>query len=343
MPAGYTAPRAADEVTRPLAPEVRRTYSVCCPPSPGTTLRVGVRQVVGGEFSTYAVKELAVGDLLDVMAPTGRFVLPPQPGHFAAVVGGSGITPVLSMATTLLAEEPSARFTLVRSDRSSDSAMFLEEVAELKDRYPDRFHLVHVLTREELQAGPVSGRLDEARLTTLLPALLTVSAVDGWYLCGPLGLVRSSTSALLGLGVPRHLVHQEIFHAEETDTDPATGRATDTDTTGAPSRENRGAPSSTPAPSTPLDATLTGTLHGRSGTWSSGRSETVLETVLRHRPDAPYACRGGVCGTCRALLVDGEVHMARDFALEPGEVSAGYVLTCQSRPVTAHVEVDFDR
>ncbi|BAU84549.1 phenylacetate-CoA oxygenase/reductase, paaK subunit [Streptomyces laurentii] len=303
--------------------EIRRTYSICAPaPADGEppALKVGIRLVDGGEFSTYALKELTVGDTVDVMEPTGRFVLAPRPGHFAAVVGGSGITPVLSMAATLLAREPEARFCLVRSDRTAASTMFLDEVAELKDRFPDRFQLVTALSREEQQAGLPSGRLDHARLTDLLPALLPVDAIDGWFLCGPFGLVQSAEQALRDLGVDRSRVHQEIFHVDDGS-----------------------APAPAPAANAPADATLTATLHGRSGNWPVQQGETLLETVLRARADAPYACKGGVCGTCRAFLVSGEVRMDRNFALEPEETEAGYVLACQSHPATPDVELDFDR
>ncbi|MER5781011.1 2Fe-2S iron-sulfur cluster-binding protein [Streptomyces mobaraensis] len=304
--------------------EIRRTYSVCGqapgPEGPGT-LRVGVRLVDGGAFSTYAFKELRAGDELEVMTPAGRFVLEPRPGHFAAVVGGSGITPVLSMATTLLAREPAARFTLLRSDRTTASTMFLEEVADLKDRYPGRLQVVQTLSREEQQAGPASGRLDERRLTGLLPALLPVGSVDGWFLCGPHGLVLSAERALHGLGVPRERVHQEIFHVEDGPAAQAPGR---------------------PA-AAPTRGTVTATLDGRGGRWPVREGESLLEAVLRNRPDAPYACKGGVCGTCRAFLVSGEVRMDRNFALEDDELTAGYVLACQSRPATEEVELDFDR
>jgi ring-1,2-phenylacetyl-CoA epoxidase subunit PaaE len=299
--------------------EIRRTYSLCAPASDApATLRVGVRHVEGGAFSTYALKELTVGDTVEVMPPTGRFVLEPRPGRFAAVVGGSGITPVLSIASTLLEREPGARFCLVRGDRSAASTMFLEEVADLKDRHPDRFQLVHALSREEQQAGLPSGRLDEERLTALLPALLPVDAVDGWFLCGPLGLVDGASRALRGLGVPRNRIHQEIFHAEEIAAPPAER---------APAVES---------------ATVTATLDSRSGTWPAEEGESVLETVLRNRSDAPYACKGGVCGTCRVRLLAGEVRMDRNYALEPEELDAGYVLACQSHPTTPVVEVDFD-
>ncbi|MEV7865444.1 2Fe-2S iron-sulfur cluster-binding protein [Streptomyces sp. NPDC088124] len=302
--------------------EIRRTYSICAPAGPEPALRVGIRLVEGGEFSTYALKELAVGDTVEVMEPTGRFVLEPRPGHFAAIVGGSGITPVLSIAATLLIREPTARFCLIRSDRTVASTMFLEEVADLKDRFPDRFQLVTVVSREERQTGLPSGRLDRERLTGLLPALLPVAEVDGWFLCGPLGLVSGAERALRGLGVERARIHQEIFHVDEAPSAVATA---------------------TPGARAPAHSTLTASLGGRSGTWPVQEGESLLETVLRGRADAPYACKGGVCGTCRAFLVSGEVTMDRNFALEPEETDAGYVLACQSHPATTEVELDFDR
>ncbi|MGW1408095.1 2Fe-2S iron-sulfur cluster-binding protein [Streptomyces sp. NPDC002403] len=304
--------------------EIRRSYSICSPVTAAEqddpVLRVGIRLVDGGAFSTYALKELAVGDLVEAMPPMGRFVLAPSAGHFAAIVGGSGITPVLSIAATLLAQEPDAHFCLIRSDRTALSTMFLDEVADLKDRYPDRFQLVTVLSREEQQAGLPSGRLDRDRLTELLPALLPVTEVDGWYLCGPFGLVQAADRALRGLGVERTRIHQEIFHVDD-----------------GPNASAR------PRVESPAHSRLTATLDGRSGTWPVEEGESLLETVLRSRADAPYACKGGVCGTCRAFLVSGEVRMDRNFALEPEETDAGYVLACQSHPATPEVELDFDR
>ncbi|MFE4051451.1 1,2-phenylacetyl-CoA epoxidase subunit PaaE [Streptomyces sp. YIM B13518] len=301
--------------------DIRRTYSICSPAPEGeapSTLRVGVRLVEGGAFSTYALKEIDLGDELEVMTPAGRFTLPPAPGRYAAIVGGSGITPVLSIVSTLLAREPRARFCLIRSDRTTASTMFLEEVADLKDRYPERLQLVTVLSREEQQAGLPSGRLDQERLTGLLPVLLPVGEVDGWFLCGPYGLVEGAERALRGLGVARSRIHQEIFHVDAGTTTVATAPA-------------------------PANGTVTARLDGRGGTWPVQDGESLLDTVLRNRPDAPYACKGGVCGTCRAFLVSGEVRMDRNFALESEETEAGYVLACQSHPVTERVELDFDR
>ncbi|MCZ0209510.1 2Fe-2S iron-sulfur cluster-binding protein [Streptomyces achromogenes] len=303
--------------------EIRRTYSICSPaPDPAgegpAILRVGVRLVDGGAFSTYALKEIDVGDELEVMTPAGRFTLDPAPGWYAAVVGGSGITPVLSIVATLLAREPRARFCLIRSDRTAASTMFLEEVADLKDRYPERLQLVTVLSREEQQAGLPSGRLDRERLTGLLPALVPVAEVAGWFLCGPYGLVEGAERALRDLGVARDRIHQEIFHVDA-------------------------GPAPTASVTAPAHSTVTARLDGRGGTWPVREGESLLETVLRNRPDAPYACKGGVCGTCRAFLVAGEVRMDRNFALETEETEAGYVLACQSHPLTERVELDFDR
>ncbi|TWV45065.1 2Fe-2S iron-sulfur cluster binding domain-containing protein [Streptomyces misionensis] len=303
--------------------EVRRTYSICSPaPAPDAegpvSLRVGVRLVEGGAFSTYALKEINVGDELEVMTPAGRFTLDPAPGLYAAVVGGSGITPVLSIVSTLLAREPEARFCLIRGDRTAASTMFLEEVADLKDRYPQRLQLVTVLSREEQQAGLPSGRLDEERLTGLLPRLLPLEKVAGWFLCGPYGLVQGAERALRGLGVDRARIHEEIFHVDSGPTAAGTAPAA-------------------------AHSTVTARLDGRGGTWPVREGESLLETVLRNRSDAPYACKGGVCGTCRAFLVSGEVRMDRNFALEEEETDAGYVLACQSHPLTEQVELDFDR
>ena len=298
--------------------EIRRTYSICDPvqyDEAPSTLRVAVRLVEAGEFSTYAHKELQAGEELEVLTPAGRFILEPRPGHFAAIVGGSGITPVLSQVRTLLAREAGARFCLIRSDRTAASTMFLEEIADLKDRWPDRLQLVTVLSREEQQAGMPSGRLDQERLTVILPGLLRLESVDGWFLCGPYGLVQGAERALRALGVPRGRIHEEIFHVD---------------------------PAPVTAVRAPAGAMVRATLDGRGGSWASAGGESVLETVLRNRPDAPYACKGGVCGTCRARLVSGEVRMDRNFALEAEELDAGYVLACQSHPVTEAVEVDFD-
>ncbi|MEV1006332.1 2Fe-2S iron-sulfur cluster-binding protein [Streptomyces sp. NPDC049881] len=299
---------------------VRRTYSLCSPAGDGRAeVTIGVRLIPGGAFSTHAVTALAAGDRLDVMPPRGRFTLRPAPGHYAAVAGGSGITPVLSMAASLLAARADARFTLLRSDRTAGSAMFLDEVADLKDRYPGRFQLAHALTREERQAGLPTGRLDAARLRGLLAALVPPDAVTAWYLCGPPGLIDAARVALRALGVPGERVHSELFLTAAPDTDLPP-----------------------PAPVSPSATTLTAMLDGRATTCAAPTGEPLLSALLRARPDAPYACRGGVCGTCRARLTEGRVHLDRNDALEDDELAAGYVLACQARPLTGRITLDFD-
>ncbi|MFB7761811.1 2Fe-2S iron-sulfur cluster-binding protein [Streptomyces xiamenensis] len=307
--------------------ELRRTYSVSgpVPPADGPVreLTIGVRHLPGGTFSAHAVKDLAVGDTLHVLPPVGGFTLRGADGgsggHAVAITGGSGITPVLSMAATALVRDPGARFTLLRSERTAAATMFLQAAAELKDRHPGRLQLLYTLTREERHTGPATGRLDAGRLRALLPSVVPVREVTAWYLCGPQGLIEEARAALDALGVARARVHAELFHAG---TEPA-----------APP----------PPPATVAGgALLTATLNGRRDTWPPRPAETVLETTLRNRPDAPYSCKGGVCGTCRARLLHGEVRMARNYALEEEELAAGYILPCQSHPVTGTVEVDYD-
>ncbi len=303
---------------RPDAPDVRRTYSLCSPV--GAPLRVGVKRMEGGVFSTWAGADLRPGDVLEVAPPQGRFgprLDPDRTRAYGLIAAGSGITPLVSIAATALAVEPHSTVTLVYGNRTQGDVMFADELADLKDRHPTRLRLVHVLSREE-QAGPLlSGRLDPERLRAVLAALLPVETVDEWYLCGPFGVVTGGRDLLLGAGVPADTVHVELFHA---DPPPARERTTTTD-------------GATCAASV--------TLHGRTGSVEVGDDETVLDAVLRSRPDAPYACRGGVCGTCRAQVTQGAVEMDVNYALEPDELADGVVLTCQSRPVTPTLRLAF--
>jgi ring-1,2-phenylacetyl-CoA epoxidase subunit PaaE len=284
-------------------------------------LRIGVRQVAGGSFSGYAIGELRPGDTLEVLPPLGHFgtdLDPLRSKHYAAIVAGSGITPVLSLVATALAIEPASRFTVLYGNRYARSVMFVEELADLKDRYPTRLHLVHVLSREARDAALLSGRLDEDRLGALLDTLLDPSTVDEWFLCGPFGLVTGARKVLGERGIPDRQVRTELFHVTEEPPPPR------------PPEESVG------------EAEVTILLDGRTSTFRMGRDERVLDAALRVRPELPYACRGGVCSTCRAKLVDGEVTMARNYALEPDELAAGYVLTCQSSPLTDRLSVDYD-
>jgi ring-1,2-phenylacetyl-CoA epoxidase subunit PaaE len=308
--------------------DVRRSYSICSTPAELAAtgrLRIGVKQVPGGVFSRYATTTLRPGDPISVLPPLGHFTTDfdaDRRRHYAAVVAGSGITPVLSLVATALATEPSSTVTLVYGNRYARSVMFAEELADLKDRYPTRLHLVHVLSREPGGSALLSGRLDAPRLAAILDRLVVPSTVDEWFLCGPYGLVTDAREVLGGLGVPDTAVHTELFHVEDA---PAVSRRVPDE----------------PGPASG-GATLTVVLDGRESTVAMAPGERVLDAALRVRPELPFACKGGVCSTCRARLVQGEVRMARNYALEPAEVAAGYVLTCQSSPVTGAVTVDYD-
>ncbi|MGN9793225.1 1,2-phenylacetyl-CoA epoxidase subunit PaaE [Streptomyces sp. OZ13] len=298
----------------------RRSYSICSPV--GTRLRIGVRVVPGGLFSSWLVDEVGPGDVVEVMAPTGLFTPDlSTPGHHVLVAAGSGITPMMSIAESVLAADDRSRVTLFYGNRRTDSVMFADELADLKDLYPDRFQLAHVLSREPREAELLTGRLDAERLAALIDGLVDVSDADHWWLCGPHGMVRDAQKVLAGLGVPDERIHQELFFAGEEPAAPVR-------------REDRG-------PDGPV-STVTVVLDGRSTSSPLSREETLLDAASRVRPDLPFACKGGVCGTCRALVTCGEADMRRNYALEPAEVDAGYVLTCQSFPVSDTLTVDFD-
>ncbi|GIH13445.1 1,2-phenylacetyl-CoA epoxidase subunit PaaE [Rugosimonospora africana] len=306
--------------------DVRRSYSICSTPAELAAhgrLRIGVKQVPGGVFSGYVMAGLHAGDAIAVLPPLGHFTTDFAAGrgrHYAAIVAGSGITPVLSLVATALATEPESAFTVMYGNRYARSVMFIEELADLKDRYPARLHLMHVLSREPGDAELLSGRLDRTRIGGILDNFLDPAGVDEWFLCGPYGMVTDARAVLAERGVPEVRVHTELFHVEEA---PPVA-----------SREPESAPES--------GATVTIMLDGRASTFTMGRQERVLDAALRVRPELPYACKGGVCSTCRARLVDGKVQMARNYALQPDELAAGYVLTCQSSPVTETLTVDYD-
>jgi ring-1,2-phenylacetyl-CoA epoxidase subunit PaaE len=304
--------------------EIRRSYSICSTPSVLSDrgeVRIGVRSVAGGEFSGFATKQLRAGDVLEVLPPLGHFgrSMTDHGGHFVAIAAGSGITPVLSLLATALARGD--RFTLLYGNRRAGTVMFAEELSDLKDRYPDRFHLVHVLSREPQLSPLLSGRLDGDRLRAILDSgLVAVDGVAQWYLCGPYGMVVDAQGVLAERGVPDRTVHTELFHVEA---EPAPPRA---------------ASSVEPA----ADATVTIRLDGRESTFPMASDERVLDAALRVRGELPYACKGGVCSTCRAKVIEGAVTMAQNYALEPDELAAGYVLTCQSSPTTPRLLVDYD-
>jgi len=297
----------------------RRSYSICAPA--GSAPRIGVREVEGGAVSSWLVHELKAGDTLDVQAPSGSFT--PDltvPGHHVLIAAGSGITPMMSIAASVLAADDKSAVTLLYGNRRSDTVMFADEVADLKDAYPARMQIVHVLSREPQEVELFSGRLDAGRLTELLPATVNVAGVDHWWLCGPFAMVNDAIEVLRGLGVDTSRVHRELFWVG--DEPPAEAVHTD-------------------AP-VGAGASLTVILDGRSTTLTLPAGTPVLDGAQRARPDLPFACKGGVCGTCRAKIVSGEAAMRRNYALEQRETDAGYVLTCQAVPLTDEITVDYD-
>ena len=294
----------------------RRSYSICVPP--GRAPRIGVREVPGGLISGWLVRGVRPGDVVDVQPPAGTFTPDVSAaGEHVLVAAGSGITPVLSIASSLLLA--GARVTLIYGNRRADTVMFADEVADLKDAFPTRMRLVHVLSREAQEVDLFSGRLDAAKLRALLPATVDVSAVDDWWLCGPFGLVEAAIEVLTELGVPRSRLHRELFYVEDVP---------------PPQAEH----AEQPGPG----AEVTVILDGRATVVTIPPGTPVLDGAQRARADLPFACKGGVCGTCRARVTHGKVTMRRNFALEDKELAAGYVLTCQSLPATPAVTVDYD-
>jgi len=297
----------------------RRSYSICA--VKGRAPRIGVREVAGGAVSGWLVRQVRAGDVVEVQEPSGSFV--PDlgaPGQHVLIAAGSGITPVLSIAGSLLAAQDSSSVTVLYGNRRSDSVMFADELADLKDTYPGRICLVHVLSREPREVELFNGRLDAAKLRALLPVTVDVAAVDHWWLCGPFGMVEDAIGLLTELGVPRRRIHRELFYVEDEPPPPA-GHAE--------------------APAGP-GAEVTVLLDGRRSTITVPAGTPLLDGAQRARPDLPFACKGGVCGTCRARLVEGEVTMRRNYALEQEELDAGYILTCQSLPASPSVIVDYD-
>ncbi|KAA9394323.1 phenylacetate-CoA oxygenase/reductase subunit PaaK [Kocuria coralli] len=326
--------------------EIRRSYSICAEPVRGE-IKVAIKKTLGGVFSTWANEELKVGDELEVMNPQGAFtsshsvnitsmndaeqlaareVAKNAHVHLVAFAAGSGITPIMAITRAVLAASANSSVDLVYANRSSSDVMFAEELGDMKDRYPSRFAIHHVLSREQRINPLLSGRIDAEKLTELLDHVIQVDRTDEWFLCGPFELVQMCRDTLAERGVPEEAIRFELFTTgNPQDPQGQTGRVVHVD----PSGEN---------------VEITFTLDGLTGQVESpvAAHETVLNAALRSRPDVPFACAGGVCGTCRAKVVDGEYEMAENFALEPDEVAAGYVLTCQTRPTGKTLSVDFD-
>jgi len=308
--------------------ELRRSYSICRPPVPGS-ISVAIKRDLGGAFSTWANSELRAGAQLDVMSPQGTFTSSLRDldhKHVVGIAAGSGITPLMSLAHSVLAASATSLFTLVYTNRTALDVMFLDELADLKDRYPARLALYHVLSREQRSSSLLSGRIDEEKFRYMLETILRPATVDEWFLCGPFELVQLCRDTLESAGVERNRVRFELF------------------TTGEPSRA--GGDTGRPVIVAEGDKIfqIEFTLDGQTATVTTpvNANESILNAALRIRPDVPFACAGGVCGTCRAKLVSGDVRMTENYALEPEELARGYVLTCQSHPTTEKVSVDYD-
>lgn len=338
IPGQYVALRATID-----GQEVRRSYSICDVPRDGV-LRVAIKRDRGGVFSTWANDTLQPGDTMDVMNPQGAFTSKThltglnnpeavreeleklENPHLVAIAAGSGITPIMAIAQTVLHSSPDTTFELIFANKGGGDVMFAEEIGDLKDKFPTRFAVHHVLSREQRVNPLFSGRIDAEKLQTLLDNVVRTDNVDEWFLCGPFELVQLVRDELASRDVGEKDVRYELFTTGKPAGDQnQTGRHVEVD----PEGDN---------------VSINFQLDGLSGSVESpvSANESLLNAALRVRSDVPFACAGGVCGTCRAKLVEGEVDMAENYALEADEVKAGYILTCQSRPTTPNIVLDFD-
>ncbi|WP_032368689.1 1,2-phenylacetyl-CoA epoxidase subunit PaaE [Rhodococcoides fascians] len=299
--------------------EHRRSYSICAPA--GARPRVGVREVSDGLFSSWLVHDVKAGDRIDVQGPSGTFHADPaQAGRHVLIAAGSGITPMLSIAASVLAN-PDSEVVLLYGNRRTRTVMFAEEIADLKDQYGSRFDVIHVLSREPREVELFSGRLDADRLREILDTVVATPDIDHFWLCGPFGMVNDAQDVLKELGVAKSSIHHELFYVDDV----------------PPPQEQHREPGIT-GPS----SEVTIILDGREVKGALPQDESILDSAEQLRSDLPFACKGGVCGTCRAKVTFGEVDMRRNYALEDNEVDAGFVLTCQTFPLSDTVTVDFD-
>jgi ring-1,2-phenylacetyl-CoA epoxidase subunit PaaE len=301
--------------------ELRRSYSICTGLDDGE-LRVAIKKVGGGRFSGWANERLRPGDAIDVMPPDGRFTVPIDAAHakhYVAFAAGSGITPIMSLARTLLAREPRSRFTLVYGNRRAASSMFQEALEDLKDRYLSRFALFNVFSREEQEVALFNGRIDGAKVRSFLDMLIPPASIDEAFVCGPASMLDDVEAALLAGGVAREHVHVERF--------------------GTP---GEAAVQVEPAADAAL-ATVTFIVDGlKRDVQFQPQHGSLLEAGAAAGLDLPFSCKGGMCCTCRAKLLEGEVRMRKNFALEQADLDAGFVLTCQSYPLSERVLLSFD-
>ncbi len=311
--------------TRIGGEDVRRNYSVCVAPS-DNEIRIAIKQMPAGRFSAWANAELREGQSIDVLPPMGRFILPPEAGpspRYVALAGGSGITPVISILKTVLETRPFSRFTLLYGNRDTASIMFLEELAALKNRYIERLEVYHFLEFEAEEIELFNGRLDRAKCDEVLSSLIDVTATDAFFICGPGPMMDAAEAVLLERGVSADRIFIERF------------------TTSAPSAEQlaRNEALQQKAAGTGLVVTLDGR---RSRIRFDAGKGNILESVQAAGLPAPYACKSGVCTTCRAKVVSGSVAMKKNYGLSDSEIAQGYVLTCQAVPTSDEVALNYD-
>ena len=303
--------------------EVRRSYSICSGPDDGE-LRIAVKKVDGGAFSSWAAEALKPGDELDVMTPTGRFGVahaPDQARLYAGFAAGSGITPILSIVKGVLAREPDSRFFLFYGNRSTGGMLFREALEELKDRFLRRLSVFHVISGEEQDIPILHGRLDGDKVRVLLRALVPAASIDHVFVCGPTGMSEDIETTCRDLGIAPERIHVERFVSEFG---------------------GRPRPKTVVAASAPPKAMASLIIDGKRREVPVAEDESILDAALRAGMDLPFACKGGMCSTCRAKLVEGDARMEVNYSLEPWELDAGFILTCQARPVSGKVVVDYD-
>lgn len=306
--------------------EIRRTYSICSSPF-DDEWRVAIKKVDGGLFSTHANEQLKKGDVIEVMPPVGKFYTELDPRHkknYVAFVAGSGITPVLSIIKTTLRTEPGSSFTLVYGNRNKNSIIFKEELEALKDKYIDRFRIYHILSRERTDVPLNEGRIDAQKMELFFNKLIHIESCDEFFLCGPEEMIFTAKEFLEKHNVPANKIHFELF------TIPGVKQSTIK--TVIKNELDEGP-----------QATVSVKVDGILFDFKLGyESNSILDAALKEGADLPFACKGGVCCTCKAKLLEGEVKMDVNWGLEPDEVEDGFILTCQSHPTTDRVVVDFD-
>ena len=311
--------------------DVRRSYSISSSQKSYTqngTLEVGIRPVQGGVFSNWAASKLKVGDVLRVMPADGRFIVQrPRAIHRVGFAAGSGITPILSILDSTLEEQTESKFTLVYGNRRMDSVMFNEALQDLKDRYPNRLTLIHVLSRQAQEVPLLEGRIDAAKVKEIVSSLLPAASMDEVFICGPEAMIEATEKALLEVGVPARNIRTERFTSPTLEGLPADARK---QVVLGHAPESKG------------DVSLTVVLDGKKHQMQMSTTDKILDVALAAGLDLPYSCKGGVCCTCRAKVMHGSVEMEKNFTLEKWEAEQGFVLSCQAKPTSKEVVMSFD-